>query len=109
MRAPVLVPEDRKDQATASLNEAERARRAEFVREASAAALNGELPEQRTQKREKKADAWSRWFRERMDHSGSTDPAELLPEAFARLEQLNEDAVAAAVREFKAALRKALA
>ena len=37
-----------------------------------------------------------------------TDPAELLPNAFARLEQINEDHVAAAIREFKTSLMKVL-
>jgi hypothetical protein len=65
---------------TTALSETERAYRAEYVREMKAASLNGETPDQRTQKRESKADAWSRWFRERMDHTGSTDPTEVLPE-----------------------------
>jgi hypothetical protein len=65
----------------------ERTRRSEFVREARAASLNGELPEQRAQRCEQKAAEWSRWFREKMDHTDCNDPAEILPEAFARLEQ----------------------
>jgi hypothetical protein len=37
-----------------------------------------------------------------MDEGHHVDPAEVLPDAFARLEQLNEDYVAAAIHEFKA-------
>jgi hypothetical protein len=42
-----------------------------------------------------------------MDHKGCTAP-ELLPDAFARLEQIAEDRVAAAVRDIKKSLRDAL-
>jgi hypothetical protein len=52
----------------------ERTRRVELTREASVAALNGET---------KKADAWSKWFRDKMEQNGSADPAEILPDAFA--------------------------
>jgi hypothetical protein len=34
------------------------------------------------------------------DDGGLTDPVQLLPEAFARLEQIAEDSTAAAIREF---------
>jgi hypothetical protein len=94
--------------AAVTLDRNERARRAEFVREARAAALAGESTDQRAQKRDAKAADWSRWFRDQMERTGAAEPAELLPEAFAKLEQLAEDRAAAAVREVKAALRKAL-
>jgi hypothetical protein len=90
------------------IDEAERSRRAEFVREARAAACQGTSPEARTQKREDKADAWAQWFRQKMETGGCTDPAALLPDAFARLEQLSEDYAIAAICEIKATLKKAL-
>jgi hypothetical protein len=43
-----------------------------------------------------------------MDDGGLVDPLALLPDALARLEQLNEDRVAAAIREYKVRLKKAL-
>jgi hypothetical protein len=93
---------------TAAPNAAERARRTEYVRETKTALQNNETIDQRTRKREGKADEWSRWFRQKMDSTGCADPAEILPDALARLEQLAEDHAAAAVREIKAALTKAL-
>jgi hypothetical protein len=90
-------------------NEAERARRAEFIREARAASLQSESPEQRTKKREAKADAWAQWFRQKMDEGGCADPVELLPDALARLEQTIDDRITAATVEIKAAVRKAFA
>jgi hypothetical protein len=81
--------------------------RREFIRDAKAACANDERFDERIEKREAKADAWSRWFHERMDHKGCT-AAELLPDAFARLEQIAEDKAASAVREFKKALKDAL-
>jgi hypothetical protein len=49
-----------------------------------------------------------RWFHSRMDSSNVTDPVELLPDAFARLEQINEDHIQAAVHKLKATLAGAL-
>jgi hypothetical protein len=89
---------------TAIISEAERARRAEFARDARAAAQKGETLEQRIKKREEKADAWAQWFRRTMDNKRCTDPVELLPDACARLEQIVDDRVAAAVAELKAVL-----
>jgi hypothetical protein len=87
---------------------AERTRRAEFVRETRAACQQRVSPEERTKKREEKADLWAAWFREKMDAGGCTDPVQLLPDALARLEQLSEDHAAAAIREIKALLQRAL-
>ena len=64
--------------------------------------------EQRTKRREDKADAWAKWLHERMDSTGCSDPVELLPDILARVEQLAEDRVAGAVVEIKTTLRKAL-
>jgi hypothetical protein len=89
---------------TTTLNTAEA--RIEYMRETRSALANGERLDQRAEKREAKADAWSRWFHERMNHKGCTAP-ELLPDAFARLEQLAEDRAAAMVRELKKTLREA--
>jgi hypothetical protein len=43
-----------------------------------------------------------------MDAGGCTDPAEVLPEAMARLEQIIDDRVTAAINEFKTAMKGAL-
>jgi hypothetical protein len=90
------------------IDEAERARRAEYVRETKAALDKGETFEQRSLRREKMADEWARWFRKKMDAGSVADPVVVLPDACARLEQLAEDRIAAAVRDLKATLRKAI-
>jgi hypothetical protein len=86
----------------------ERTRRMEFVREVRSATLSGESTEHRAQNREKKIADWSRWLREQMDTADCNDPAQVLPEALARIEQIAEDRATAAVREFKAAIGKAM-
>jgi hypothetical protein len=86
----------------------ERTRRSEFMREVRTATLSGESTECRARNREKKIADWSRWFREQMDTANCADPTAILPEAFSRLEQLAEDHTAAAVREIKATLTRAL-
>src|SRR5262249_44688478 len=77
---------------------------AEFARDVKAAAQKGETLEQRIKKREENAEAWAHWFRQKIDSNGCADPVELLPDACARLEQIVDDRVAAAVAELKAAL-----
>jgi hypothetical protein len=89
-------------------NEAERNRRAEFVREARAACCQGTTPEARTQKREDKADEWARWLHQKMDNHGCLDPVELLPDILAKVDQTIDDRVAAAIAEVKATLSGAL-
>jgi hypothetical protein len=61
---------------TAIDSEAERARRAEFVRDARAAAQQGETLEQRMKRREENAEAWAHWFRRKIDDNGCADPVE---------------------------------
>jgi hypothetical protein len=90
------------------IDEAERSRRAEFVREARAAVYQGTTAEARTQKREDKADEWARWLHQKMDNHGCLDPAELLPDILAKVDQTIDDRVAAAIAEVKATLRGAL-
>jgi hypothetical protein len=85
-----------------------RQRRIDEARAAARAALSGELPEKRIRSLETKADAWARWFRNKMDDGGVGDPLTVLPDALARLEQLNEDHVAAAIRKFKTAMKRAM-
>jgi hypothetical protein len=92
---------------TAIIDEAERARRAEFVRESKAALQQGQTLEQRTKRREDSADHWAQWLHQKMDNSGSSDPLELLPDIFAKLEQTVDDRVAAAIAEIKTTLRRA--
>jgi hypothetical protein len=89
----------------------ERVRRAELIRNSRAICLSGvggDTIDQREAKRETKADAWSRWFHARMDGVGTTDPVEVLPDAFARLEQISEDQIAAAIHKLKTTLMGAL-
>ena len=94
---------------TPNTNEArERARRTEYVRETALALRNNETLDQRTATRENRADDWSRWLRQKMDSAGTHDPSELLPDILAKLDQVIDDRVAAAVRDFKATLMKAL-
>jgi hypothetical protein len=64
--------------------------------------------EQRARAREAKADEWTRWLREKMDAARCDDPAELLPDICARLDQMVDDRVAVAINEFKTAVRGAL-
>jgi hypothetical protein len=78
------------------------------VRESRAALQNDETLDRRTKRRENKADDWAKWLRSKMDDTGCANPTEILPDAFARLEQLSEDHAAAAVRKIKKALKDAL-
>jgi hypothetical protein len=84
------------------------AERREFIRESKAAIVSDQTLEERALKREGKADEWAQWLRRRMDAAGCSDPAELMPEICAQIEQAAEDCVAAAVRELKTTLLKAL-
>jgi hypothetical protein len=59
------------------ISEAERNRRAEIIRDSRAALQQGKSLEERTRKREAKADAWTAWLRQRMDLDGA-DPVQLL-------------------------------
>jgi len=90
------------------LDEAERARRGELLREQRAAARAGISPDERTQQREQKADEWAQWLRRKMDSAGCTDPVVLLPDILARLQQLAEDHTLAAIRDLRAIMREAL-
>jgi hypothetical protein len=87
-------------------SEHERQHRTEQVRDLREAVRQGETLEQRSARREQRADEWVRWFYQRMEPGG--DPVELLPDALASLEQMIDDRVAAAIREFKLALRNAV-
>jgi|SRR5215831_4765101 len=90
-----------------NISEQERFRRGEYARDSRAALAQNETLEQRLAKCETKADIWAQWFRQKMDASGC-DPVELLPDAFAKLEQTIDDRVTAAINEIKATLRGAL-
>jgi hypothetical protein len=85
-----------------------RTRRKEFIRQTRAALRSGETIDKRFANYEKKADDWAAWFRDRMDATGSDNPSDLLPEAFARLEQLNVDNINTAITQLKGNLRRAL-
>jgi hypothetical protein len=93
---------------TSRIDEAERARRTEMARDLRAACAQGETLEVRAKKREEKADEWARWFKQNMAAAGCTDPGQILPDALARLEQVTNDRIVAAVHELKSAMRGAL-
>src|SRR5262245_47101331 len=93
---------------TFPIHEAERARRRDYVRDSKAAATQREPLEHRIKRRETQADEWARWFRNKMDEGRCADPVELLPDAFARLEQQASDRIAAALKDFKTVLKEAL-
>ena len=95
--------------ATTNLSTAERIRRAEYLRDSRAVALaRGQTIETRAKQREELANQWSAWLRQRMDAADCDDPAEVLPDALARLEQIVDDRVTAALNEFKSAVKGAL-
>jgi hypothetical protein len=87
----------------------ERTRRARsrYVKNIKAALKAGMSLGLHTAKIEQKADDWQDWFRDRMTATGSDNPSDLLPEAFARLEQLNVDAINSAIAQLKGALKRA--
>jgi len=91
-----------------NISEQERFRRGEYARDSRAALAQNETLEQRLAKRETKADVWAQWLRQKMDSTNCSDPVELLPDALAKLEQLIDDRVTAAINEVKTALRGAL-
>jgi hypothetical protein len=93
---------------TSPMDEAERHRRAELVRDMKGAVAQHQTFEAHAQQREAKADEWARWFRQKMDAGGLADPVQLLPDACAQLEQLAEDRIAAALRELKTAIKGVL-
>ena len=72
----------------------ERRARIERVKEAGFAAISGRTI---AKARAGKADEWASWWRREMEIHNSIDPAELLPDAFARLEQIAEDRARGAI------------
>jgi hypothetical protein len=99
-REVVLMP-------ATSLTEAERIRRREYVRDTRGANRQRISVEKRIKQRDDAAAEWAQWFRQKMESNGCDDPVQLLPDAFAMLEQQIDDRVAAAIAEFKQTLRKA--
>jgi hypothetical protein len=93
---------------TSNLSTAERIRRSEYVRNSKAALVSGESLEVRSKRREQYANEWAAWFRARMDGADVDDPAELLPDALARLQEIADDRTAAAITKLKAALMEVL-
>jgi len=95
--------------ATPSLSPAERIRRFEYMRDSKAVAqARGQTIETRAKQREEFADRWAAWLRQRMDAADCDNPAEVLPDAMARLEQIIDDRVTAALNELKSAMKGAL-
>ena len=91
-----------------NISEYERFRRREQVRDARAALAQNQSVEQRLKARTNRTDAWTEWFRFRMQATKCQDPMALLPEALALIEQLADDRVTAAVNEIKSKLKGAL-
>jgi hypothetical protein len=71
---------------TSPIDETERHRRAELVRDSKGALAQGVSYETRNTQREEMADSWSRWLHSRMDARGLVDPLPLLPDVLAELE-----------------------
>jgi hypothetical protein len=91
-----------------AVSTAERVRRSEYVRDTKGALARGETFEVRSMHHEEFADRWAAWLRMRMHQTGCDDPSRVLPDAFARVEQLIDDRVAAALKEFKTNLKEVL-
>jgi hypothetical protein len=91
----------------AVMDENDRQRRIEFIRNVKGALKQGVSSGQREVAREQKANAWVDWFHAHLDQLGG-ETAQHLPDALAELEERISDEVAGALREFKAALVKAL-
>jgi hypothetical protein len=96
-----------------SIDTNEQVRRREFIRDTRAAsALDLEVDEYRV-KRDQLIAEWANWFHATMDQCHAMDPVEVLPQAFARLQE-RADAAArhaakvAARAEVKAMLKRAI-
>jgi hypothetical protein len=92
---------------TSPQTEAERVRRREYVRDAKGANRQCISIEKRIKQREDAAAEWAQWWRQKMESSGCDDPVQLLPDAFAKIEQAMDDRVAAAIAELRANLKRA--
>ena len=90
-----------------AMNESERLRRVDRTRDIRQANRQGTTTERRSASREHRADRWVEWFRYRMEHRGG-DVAQYLPDLAAELEEQIHDEIAAAIRQLKADLIKAL-
>jgi hypothetical protein len=89
------------------LSTSERIERREYARDNIAALARGMPLEKRSTEREDLANMWAGWFRQRMD-SADCEPDALLPDAFARLEQMIDDRIAVAFKQFKTELKGVL-
>ena len=89
------------------INEQERVRRQEHVREARAALGSNQTLAQRQAKRDAFAHCWAVWLRHRMDSTGAS-AIELLPDALGQIEMMIDDKVAVAIKEFKASIKEVL-
>jgi hypothetical protein len=87
--------------------EAEKSKRREFVRDLRGANRQRISVEKRIKQREDAAAEWAQWWRQKMESSGCDDPVQLLPDAFAKIEQAMDDRVAAAIAELRASLKRA--
>jgi hypothetical protein len=93
---------------TTNLTTAERVKRAEYRRDSLGALARGESLEDRSRRREELANQWAAFLRSRMDSAGCDDPVGILPDAMARLEQIIDDRITAALNEFKSVMKGAL-
>jgi hypothetical protein len=87
---------------------ADRIRRREFIGNVRGAVHQGTTTEAREAKRAQRSDDWTEWLHRKMFEMGIEDPACLLPDVCAKLEQIIDDRVAERVNELKGKLRKVL-
>jgi hypothetical protein len=80
----------------------EQVQRRELMRDMKAAVAQGQVLEDYRAKRDRVVDEWAAWLSAEMDKCHATDPVEILPAAFALLQ---ERATAAARTAAKAAAR----
>jgi hypothetical protein len=90
------------------LSTGERIRRSELRRDDLGALAQNMSLEQRTKQREDFANEWAGWLRSKMDSADCDEPSALLPDAFARLQQIIDDRIATAFKQFKTELKGVL-
>jgi hypothetical protein len=96
-----------------SIDVNEQVRRREFMRDTRAASAQGLEVDEYRAKRDQAVAEWAAWFHKTMDETHAMDPAEVLPQALALLQERSIAAArtaakAAARDEVKKMLRKAL-
>jgi hypothetical protein len=85
----------------ATLSTDERVKRSEYARDNIAALARGQPLEMRGKEHEEFANEWAAWFRLKMSTADCDDPEALLPDGLARLQQIIDDRIAVALKEFR--------